>query len=86
MAYETPSHIGRFQTHAPYFSPESLDSRRGRALDSYAELVRDNQSALPDSTTIDVRGYTLPADDETDIDSGDGASDAGGVESVDSAW
>lgn len=86
MAYGTPAHLGRFQAHAPYFSQESLDSRRGRSIDSYAELLRNNQPALPDPTAIDVRGYTLPADDETDFDSGDGSFHSGGVEPVDSSW
>jgi len=75
MAYETPHHIARLQAHSPYFSKESVDSRRGGSLDSYAELLRNHQLAIPDTAAIDVRGYTLPADDETNTDSSDGAFD-----------
>lgn len=75
MAYETPTHIARLQAHSPYFTKESLDSRRGGSLDGYAELLRDHQLALADSASVDLRGYALPADDETDTDSSDGAHD-----------
>lgn len=75
MAYETPTHIARLQAQSPYFTQESLDSRRGGSFDSYAELLRNHQLAISDTAPLDIRGYALPADDETDTDSSDGAHD-----------
>lgn len=73
MAYETPHHIARLQAHAPYYSKESLDSRRGRSFDGYAELLRDSQLVISDTATLDIRGHIVSADDETHTDSSDGA-------------
>lgn len=78
MSYEKTTFAGRFQAHSPYYEAQSLDSRRGRPLERHAELLRDNQLALSDNSTIDIGGLALPADDEADIDSGDGSHDVGG--------
>lgn len=73
--YEKTTHAGRFKAHSPYYEAQSLDSRGGRPIDSYAELLRHNQLAVTDYTTIDVGGLFVPTDDQTDDYSGDGASD-----------
>lgn len=73
--YEKTTFTGRFKAHAPYYEAQSLDSRGGRPIDDYAQFVRDNFPALTDSSTIDVSGFPVPGDDETDDNSGDGPSD-----------
>jgi len=78
MAYEAPKHLGRFQAASPFQSTQSLDRRRGRPIDSYAELLRNDRTLESNYTTLDVSGSALPADDETDGDSDYGSSDPGG--------
>lgn len=75
MPYEKTTFAGRWAAHSPYYEAQSLDSRRGRPIDSHAEYIRDNQLALSGDSTIDVGGLALPADDEADDNSGDGSHD-----------
>lgn len=72
--YEKTTFTGRFKAHAPYYEAQSLDSRGGRPLNDYAQFIRDNFPALTDSSTIDVSGFPVSGDDETNDYSGDGAS------------
>jgi len=73
MAYETPRHLGRFQAASPFYASESLDSRRGRPIDGASEYLRDYIALESDSTTVDVSGSAVPADDETNGDSDNGS-------------
>lgn len=78
MPYEAPKHLGRFQAASPFQSQESLDSRRGRSLDSYAELLRHDLAIEPNYTTIDASRPALSTNDEADGDSSDGTFHPGG--------
>ena len=63
---KSPTHLGRFHASSPSFSPGTVDSRRGRPLDSYTQHVRDSEFIVTDYPSGDVGGQSVPTDDQAD--------------------